>query len=393
MTLRLRRTRSLLAILVGSMVLAACGGSPNGTTSAGQEETVTIGINAELTGDGAASFGIPEQQAFEIVVEDINNSGFLADTKLRLATKDNGTDATKAVTIFNEFAQSGVPIVIESAYTPLLQAIQPFANSEEVVLLSIASGGTGEDEADYVFRMNDNPSVLQVLSKYLVVDRDLKRVAAVVDKQNEATVAIAEFIEQGLIAAGGQKYINELTVQSDETDFSTLLTRLATAQPDAVIVSMAPPQAGNFIKQAQVSGQFDGVVFAGHPGWSIQVAQVAGSAANGAVFPQMWVPGQAGSEAFVEAYSDRWQEQPSAYAGVAHDALWLIASAIKRITSAGDTVTGAALKDELPAASESEDFKDHALVEGFSLPANGAAKVPGALATFKDGQVVPVPGF
>jgi branched-chain amino acid transport system substrate-binding protein len=394
----MRFSRKLLAVaLVLGLVAAACGDdkksgdASSGATNTTPAETVNIGELASLTGLGSEPWGIPVDAGLKLALDDIASSGFLKTENVKFALKaeDDATEPTKAVTLFNEFTRQATPVVISSAYTPIAAAVSPLATDSKVLFIAVGSGGTGKDDPDYFFRMNDAIGPMETLGKYLVTDKGVKRPVAIIDGDNAAFGPIAANIERGIKAAGlATGFVDKQTISTKDTDFSSVLTNLRRANPDVVYFSVTPAQSGNILRQMAQFGGFDNVPKAGHIGWSKQVSDVAGPAATGAVFAQPWAPGAAGSEKFAAAYTKKYNSAPTAYSALGYDTGWLLATAVKMAKAKGQKIDGTVLKDLLPLAAAAKDYTDHALVKGMALPDTGRPSYPGVLATFAaDGSV------
>ena len=323
---------------------------------------------------------------------EITASGYLSGVAtLHLESQDDATAIPTAVTIFNQYSQKHYPITISSAYTPIAAAIAPLANDTKTLFISVGSGGTGTDDPDYFFRMNDAVGPTKTLAKYLVVQKKAQRIGAIIDGDNAAFPTIGKNVVAGLKDAGVNDFAVSLKISTKDTDFTSILTNLRQAKVDAVVILATPGQAGNILRQMKQFGGFESVAKAGHIGWGKQVADIGGDATTGAIFPLAWVLGTPGSDKFTADYKTKFKDDPTAYSALGHDTAWLLAVAVKKVRAANKKVDGTALKDVLPDAASSKDFLAHALVAGFTLPASGASSYPGVLATFAaDGSVVAV---
>lgn len=408
----IKGARDVLVVGVGlALMLTACsttesddGGTPSeatdGPTSAAEEtslpddapdaETVTIGQIAHLTGFGAEAFGIPVDCGLNLALDQIASSGYLDDVgvALDIRTEDDGTEPARAVTLFNGFASDGLEIVINSSVTPVAQAVAPVANDEEILFISVGSGGTGQDDDDYFFRMNDAINPVNAFTEYLVSEVGVERPVAIVDGDNPAFPAIADLTESGLRDAGLEDgFLTRQTISTDDTDFASVLTNLAQQEPDLIFFSAVPAQSGNVIRQMTDAGGFEEVLPAGTIGWGLQLVEIAGDAADGAVFPQAWAPNDA-DQGFIDAYQEACEDMPNAYSALGHDTGWLLATAIKQLKEQEQEITGTTLRDQLPAASEDAAFQEQALTAELALDASGRPSYPGVVATFTaDGQI------
>lgn len=395
-----RRRLAALTVAV-AMVVAACGGDDDdadsnasqdtseSTQASEQEdlETVTIGVIGNMTGIGAEPWGKPIDAGMRLALDEIEESGYLADVgvELELELEDDGTEPTRAVTIFNGYEQDGIEIVVSHSFTPILAAVTPLANDTETLYLNVGSAGTGENEEDFAFFLNDSVGPNLTLGEYLVKE-GIKRPVAIVDGDNAAFGFLAGNIEKGIQEAGNDGFIATETVATTDTDFSSVITNLERENPDAVILAITPAASGNALQQIAQAGAFPDALMVGSIGWSSTVHDVAGDAAVGASFSQPWAPGAEGSEAFSDAYMEANDTAPTAYSALGYQAGWLLATAIKMAKDAGDEITGPVMRDLLAEASTANT--EHTLISGFTLDDAGVPSYPGVVATFgPDGAI------
>ena len=390
-----RRSASASVLLLAIAVLVAACGSSGSTSNGGSggagksSKSVTVGLVSNLSGDAANAFGVPFHNAFEMALKDIDANGLLrnAGVSIKLVTEDANSEVPKAVTAFNKLVQDGAPIVLHDSQSPQGLAIAPIANQDKVTFLS-GAGSKLENPAGYAFRFTDLASPTGAVGTFLAKD-GRKRVAAIVAVDNPSFATLAQLTEKGLKDAAGTGFVDTEKVSSSDSDFSSVLTNVEKQNPDAVLLSVLPQQAGNIIRQMAQSSSLKDVRVVGTLAFSTQVFQVAGNAAVGAVFPQVWAPGQKQSAKFEKAYDAKYGESPTAYAALGYEMAWVTAAAIANVASSGADINGTTLRDAIPAASTAQVVKDNGVVPGFSISKEGAASSPGVLATFnKDGKIV-----
>lgn len=390
--------RSAIAALVLTSVLAACGGaatssgddqsdaggeSDGGEASASDEaRTITVGELAILTGIKAEPYGIPFHDGAEMAFADIEESGYLADTGItfELKAEDVATDVNAGVTQFNKFTQDGVDIFFGAADTPMTDAIRPLAAQTKSLYLTGAGGKP--EEGSFVFSLVDSITPMVRFGEQLATNGS-QRVVSIVDGDNDTFGIFADAFKNGLESKGGA-VVQTSTISMNDTDFSSVLTKLAKERPDAVYLSTLSETAGNIMRQMQTQGAFKDVVTAGSVAWQDPVYGTGGDAAVGALFPRMWTAGLAGAETFDRAYESKYGEAPATYSAIGYHTAWLLAVATKLVHEDGDEVTGETLQAMIPEAASSPDMREHGLIADFTMRADGVAEYPGIFATFAD---------
>lgn len=383
--------RLIPCVVAGMVGITACGSSSPGTSSSSgggaPAQTVTVGFLANLTGPGA-SFGVPFNNGLQLALKDIASSGTLSNPNIaiNLDTRDTGSVEANAVTIFNKFVQAKDPITISDSQSPIGLAIAPIANSQKVLFI-IGAGTKLPNEGGYAFHTADLGTPMKTLGASLFTGGS-KRVATIIAGDNPAFATLAAATESAYKAAGGSSFVASQTISSADTDFSSVLTNLRQANPDTILISALPAQSGNVIKQIKSLGGLDSAKIVGTIAWGPQVYDVAKSAAAGAVFASVWAPGSSSSSAFESAYRSAYNATPIAYSALGYETGWLLAAAMKQITSSGGTITSTTMRDALPAASTSDLLRQHGVIPGFAVSASGAATYPGALSVFgPDGTI------
>ena len=357
-------------------------------------ETVTIGTIAHLTGYGAQGFGRPTNWGSHVGVAEINASGVMGGTQIKAVSGDDASDPTVAITEFNKMAQQKISIVTESAISKICSAVAPSAQQAQIAFVCI--GGTGVGTPDtrppYV-ALNEPGGPMASLARYIITKKGAKRIAAIFDTDNAGSFdSMSAGFLSGMKSQGINDYVTLQKISQKDTDFSSVLTNLQQAKPDAVEFYAIAAQSGNIILQMAQMGGFENVVKAGHVGWTGQVPQIAGPAATGALLVQAWIPTPA-SQPFIDAYTKlSGGLAPTAYSALGHDAMWLLASAVKLVQAKGQPPEGLAVQAALPEAALSPDFKAHALINGLTFSDMGRTMIPGIVATYNSkGDMVQAP--
>lgn len=130
----------ILFVLIATSLLTAC---------SLQEETITIGFAATLTGK-YASVGTMELYGAQLAVKEINDAGGIDGKQVILEVRDDEADPEKAVEIDNQFIEDGVQLIIGHALS--IVAIETTENAEdkEILFLSPSIG------TDSLSNMDDN---------------------------------------------------------------------------------------------------------------------------------------------------------------------------------------------------------------------------------------------
>ena len=149
-------------------------------------------------------------------------------------------------------------------------------------------------------------------------------------------------------SGGGQIVANEFFQQSD-LQFLSQITKVKAANPDAIVLAANTQQAVALSKQIRELGVT--VPLVGEGAWSSDsYIKLAGPAAEGVygLVEYVYTIKSPINEAFVKEFQAKLKENPSKFAGAAHNVLHIMVDAIRR--------AGAADPEKIRAALEKTDY-------------------------------------
>ena len=359
------------------MLVSACGGEDGGTASAGgggggseggnlPEVIKFVSINPQT---GPAAFaGLSAEDGFKLAIKEINEQGFLGeDTTIEVEYKDTKAQIpTAAAELSTAIADQSVSAVYGSVSSQEAVAQSPLAQQAGLPIIYTQAGSEGVVIGDATYRATP------LMSSYYTVLQDY------VDEQGWETVGVVyaptptlEEVAKKSIPGLGLEVVAEVGTTPTTQDFSAPIRQILDADPDVVsllLVGAANPTAMTQLRQAG----YDGPVL-GNAGASAGNLSPAGEDGAGMVWATDFHPEQEieSSQAFVEAYTKEYDEEPLGYAAEGYDAAWFLARAIKEAGSAerADIIKGMAAVAEEPWTG--------ALGEGLTWE-DGTIQVPGA---------------
>ena len=109
------------------------------------------------------------------------------------------------------------------------------------------------------------------------------------------------------LAENGVEIVSTETFQSGDTDFSTQLTRIMEANPEAIFIATLPPEMPLILSQGRELGIPDSVPFI-IPEIAIEQVAAAGTAAEGVITFIGWssLAATPGNEAFIQSYTEKY---------------------------------------------------------------------------------------
>ena len=324
------------------LVLAACSpGQPRAATggSSGDRLSGEIPVGAvwSLTG-GAAIYGSVQKNASELAVDEINRGNFLGNGKIKLLIEDDRSVKESAITAFETLInRNRVVAILGPTLSNSAKAADPIAQEKGIPVLGVSNTADGIVEmGDFVFRnslpeSDVQPNTVRVTRGAL----GYNRVAVLYGDDDAFTKSGYDVFLKALQDAGVQIVATE-TFKKGDTDFSAQLTKIKAANPEAIILSALAEEAAGIMVQARQLGIPASVPFIGGNGLnSPKLAQLAGTAAEGAISGAAWFINAEtpGNQAFVKAYRDKYGNDPDQFAAQAYAGVYLLAQAMKNANS------------------------------------------------------------
>ena len=303
---------------------------------------IPVGLVLPITGR-LASFGLPIQRGFELALEEANSSQ-LGDVRFKFIIEDDQSTIEGAVEAYNKLIhQDAVPVIFGPTTSGQAEAAFPIAQQNGVVAFSSSSNRSGLSAlGDFIFRAGLTTDVLLpdgVRTTHAKLD--YQRVAIIYDETDSYSIDSYEKFRDTLTKIGVKILTTETfqsteTSQSDNTNFSTQLTRIKEANPDAIfIAAQLPEQTGILIqgRQLEISTETPFITSL------INDVENAGDAAEGAISFAGWIStaDTPGNQAFVQKYRATYGAEPNPWTAQSYAAVYILAAAITEAQSTDPT--------------------------------------------------------
>lgn len=316
--------------------------------------TVTIGAVFGLSA-ATSVYGIPQQQAVQLAVSEVNESGYLGEgVTLEVIFEDSAGDPEQAINAMTKLVEEdGVVAVIGPTLSGEAFAADPVAQDAGTPVLGVSNTAIGiTDMGEFVFR-NSLPESAVIPGVVTQATEALGLTTAGVLYGNDDDFTISGYeVFIDALEANGLEILSEETFATGDVDFNAQLTNLIAQNPDALAVSALAAEASQIITQARAQG-FTGPIIGGNGFNSPAVIERAGADAEGLIVGAAWnvtAENQSpSSEAFIAAYEEAYDSSPDQFAAQAYTGAWLVATAIR----CGDSADQSAIRD---AMAEITDF-------------------------------------
>lgn len=379
-----RRSSFSLALVSASvgaaLAFAGCQDQKkDGDKPAEESGEIRFGVVGSLTGPNA-TFGNSTKNGVDLAVKQANAKGGIDGRMIKAIHLDDQGRPEEAKTATQRLiTQDKVHVIIGEVASSASLAMAPVAQRAHVPMITPSSTNPAVTEiGDYIFRMCFiDPFQGFVMAKFATENLNLKRIAILRDVRNDYSVGLANVFAKELAQMGGQVVADESYAQGD-TDYKATLTKIRSANPEAIYVPGYYTEVGQIARQAREL-KLD-VPLLGGDGWdSDKLFEGGGRAVEGSYFSNHYHvddPREA-IKAFVATYKTEFNEMPDALAALGYDAALVAIDAIKR----AGTTESEKLRDAIAAT------KDFPGVTGvITLDKDRNAQKPAVVIKIKEAQ-------
>lgn len=261
----------VIIVLSAIPALASCGGG------GGEVKTLTIGGIAFLTGPAAAG-GMACKAGWELAVAKYNDAGGLKignDTyKINLIVEDDAMSADQAATAATKLTQKdGATFIIGPLVDAIKNVVYPIAHQAGALMAVVDTMNAGwtikfdgntdvaPDKPLYIRCHWANDEITPYLLDYLQANYPNAKKVAVCGVTEACTPALFDWLKDVLAARGLQRVGDLEQIAPDCSDYNPPVTRLLSANPDAIFVAVSTPVTWGFVTKAARELGFKGPIF------------------------------------------------------------------------------------------------------------------------------------
>jgi branched-chain amino acid transport system substrate-binding protein len=354
-----------LALAVSFAALGCGGTSEQASTTPKPLPTGSaykIGVVLSASGPNAP-LGQAEQRSLLLLEKQVNESGGINGHLLDIVIEDDASDPAKATTAATKLITTDkVAALIGSSGSGPTLAMVPVVDNAKIPLISMAAGTKITQPVNaLVFRTppTDSMAITKVL-EYLQKSLKVTKIAILNDANAFGTGGADEL--QSKAPKYGIQIVDRESYGSTDTDMTAQLTKIKGTDAQAIVVWGTNPGPASIAKNMQQLGMT--IPFIGSHGIANKkFIELAGSAANGVVFPggRLLIPssipaGTAWRKAvddFSAAYKAEYGMDIDSFAAHGQDAGGIIVAAMKK-----------AGIDSTKLRNQIEKTKDYAGVDG-----------------------------
>jgi branched-chain amino acid transport system substrate-binding protein len=300
------------------------------------DPTVKMAILAPMSGD-VGTFGESTKNGAEMAFEEWNAEGGVNGEQVEWVVGDTRCDPLEARNAASKaIDQDGVKYIVGAVCSSSSIPISDVANPKGVLQISPTSTNpqvTLDQDGNvkpYTFRACFiDPFQGTVAAQFALETLGATKAAVLKDVGNDYVKGLAEFFETGFMAGGGAIVASEAYTK-DDTDFSAILAKVASVEPDVLYLPDYYNKVSLIAKQAKEKG-ID-VPMMGGDGWDSP--DLDRSAVDGGFYTNHYSPEDPRPEVqdFVAAYEEKYGAVPDALGTLAYDAVNML---LQAMTEAG----------------------------------------------------------
>jgi branched-chain amino acid transport system substrate-binding protein len=361
------RQRSLIAITAalaaGALTLTACGsrgsGDKGSDSGKGGGSTVTIGVDAPLTGDLSA-LGLGIKNSVDLAVNQANKKNEAKDDQAQPSSGQQNASAF--------VSDKSVLGVVGPLNSSVAQSMQKVFDDAKLVEVSPANTnpaltqGTNWQKSKArpyksYFRTATTDAIQGPFAAQYVYNKAKKTKVFVIDDKKTYGAGLAATFTGEFTKLGG-KVVGTEHINPDTKDFSAVATKVKNSGAQVVYYGGEYPQAGPLSKQIKSAGA--NVPLVGGDGiYADDFIKLAGTAATGDMATSVGAPVETlpSAKDFVANYKAAgYKEEYAAYGGYSYDSAWAIIEAVKKVVDDNGGKLPSDARDKVTAAVQNVSF-------------------------------------
>ena len=328
--------------------------------SMAQAEPLKIGVVAPLTG-GGAPWGMAAKVGVEIAAKEVNAEGGLKvgdkTYEIEVISYDDKYAAADAVAAYNRLVnQDGAKYVVLVTSAATMALKQNIEDDDVMAMTASYTIQALDENTRHMVRLYSPPA--DYVPSFVTWMKDnLKERKVVIVNPNDETGWDQTKLFKGEFAKNGFDVVGEELFERGQTDFSPMLTKIKSLNPEIIEIGGTPPAtAGLIVRQARELG-YEGLFTKMGGAGPRDIVAAAGKEASEGIINMLYAdPANAGYDKLRKAYADSEGHEPNEIIVSFYDAAHVLFDAIKAGGDAADPEAAiAALPGVMPVKSVQGD--------------------------------------
>jgi branched-chain amino acid transport system substrate-binding protein len=350
------------------------------TTTQAKDKELVLGVSDALTG-GGATYGMPQMNAINMAVDEINTAGGVKvgkdNFKFKVIAYDDQANPTEATNSVRKLIdRDGVKYLLGFCCSPSTSAVASFIGREDAVMLvgNAAERTITTRGLSNLFRTRPPADYSGSAAGVFVAKKSVKRLGVIGALDIAFYALYLEAFENEFIKSGGEIIAKE-TFSLKDRDMTPQLTKVRALKPDALlIIGYIEPAA--FVYRQAIELGMNVQRFGFTSGSEEQFLTVATSEQMEGVWDLR--PTELTLEAlqdtakiYFDNYKKRYGKEPSPSSPYAYDQVYVLKHAIENAGTVDDTKK--VIAEIAKMAVPSEAVMKYLPIEGKMFDKNGQA--------------------
>lgn len=364
--------RMKLAIAACSVLLAGA--------LANAAETVKLGIGLSMTGP-IAYLSQQYLQGMKAAVDVVNKAGGVGGGRmLELVVRDHKGVPSEAVAVTKRLIEEDkaaiVDIDLPSTVAIAAEAVTKESKVPQIAGFTFAPAAVQQGNTFFFRACTTSDLIGDALAQSIVADKNNKTIAMLAPNDDYGRSAIKS-LSEAIARFGGPKVVYADYYERTQSDFSAVLLKMKSLNPDSLFIDVRWPASLTVLKQMVEVGLkkplFSSVNF-----YNAKLAEQAGPLLEGTQLSVAWAPvfTDPASVEFIKAYEAIFKQAPDDSASLGWTTTMVAAQALKAAGPGSDS-------EALRKALSNVDYKSPQGTVKFD--AKGDASVAAHVLRFKDG--------
>jgi len=335
-----------LVVVATAMVLSACGSSKSTGSSSLKGKTLHFGAVFSLTGAGGV-YGPQQKNAVELAADVVNRQGGVNGAKLDFAIEDDNSDKQQSAQVTQRLVQQNqVLALLGPTLSNSAVAAHPIADSQHTPMLAVSTTGlhiVGDCPypCTYIFRdsLGEADAIPADIKAYAGTAHP--KTAVLLFPNDDKFSADGAQVVKEHVGAAGINLVDTIQFTKGEADLTPYVTKAVQEHPDVIFITSLGAIPSKIMVEARRQG-FTGQFLGGNGFNTAAVAKAAADAGKGAQSASAWFIGNdfKTNAEFVNAYRQRFGQDPDQFAAQAYTGVLILADASRRAALSATDVPG-----------------------------------------------------
>lgn len=236
---------------IGAVALAAAV-----TTSAMAQDKPPIKVGLIMPYTGFASFLAPYfDTGFQIGLEDVNAAGGVNGSLLEMQREDDQLNPAESIRGYRKLARDGAFVSFGPISSTSWENVIPLTTRDKMPIINTTSQKPQISNSRYTIRMtsHDLKMMPEGVAQFAALKPGVKKVVIMGDVKEVATKTALDSFDREA-KANGIEVLDTLAFTTRTTEFSPLVIKLRSLDPDAIFVSSLVPAVIALAKEMDAQG-------------------------------------------------------------------------------------------------------------------------------------------